>query len=115
MPGKSTNYRKKTGRYNITDTSVVDPQFRWPNEGLIFNFHLKKPIYDDLNMAQWVSGQLNNILLIEDNVTLKSVLTQVTMAMRDAVASSVVSLGSVDDGDRGRSLSLGRFYAIVAE
>ena len=70
MPGNGPNYRKKSGRYNITDTSVVGPQFRWVNEGLISNSHLKKPTYDDLNMAQWVSGQLNNVLLIEDNVTL---------------------------------------------
>ena len=70
MPGKGPNYRKKSGRYNITDTSVVGPQFKWPNEGLISISHLKKPTYDDLNMAQWVSGQLNNVLLIEDNVTL---------------------------------------------
>ena len=40
MPGKGPNYRKKSGRYNITDTSVVGPQFRWPNEGLISNSHL---------------------------------------------------------------------------
>ena len=70
MSGKGHNYRKKSGRYNVTDTAVVGPQFRWPNEGLISNSHLKKPTYDDLNMAQWVSGQLNNALLIEDNVTL---------------------------------------------
>ena len=80
------NYRKKSGRYNITDTSVVGPQFRWPNEGLISNSHLKKPTYDDLNMAQWVLGQLNNVLLIEDNGTLRNVLTQVAMAIRDAVS-----------------------------
>ena len=34
MPGKGPNYRKKSGRYNITDTSVVGPQFRWTNECL---------------------------------------------------------------------------------
>ena len=37
-------------------------------------------------MAQWVSGQLNNVLLIEDNVTLRNVLPQVAMAMRTAVS-----------------------------
>ena len=94
MPGKGPNYRKKSGRYNITDTSVVGPQFRWPNEGLISNSYLKKPTYDDLNMAQWVSGQLNNILLIEDNVTLRNVLTQLAMAMRDAVSLPCPSVRS---------------------
>ena len=86
MPGKGHNYRKKYGRYNVIDTLIVGPQFRWPNEGLISNSHLKKPTYDELDMAQWVSGQLNNVLLIEDNVTLRNVLTQVAMAMRDAVS-----------------------------
>ena len=53
LPGKGPNYRKKSGRYNVTDTSVVGPQFRCPNEGLISYSHLKKSTYDDLNMAQW--------------------------------------------------------------
>ena len=106
MPGKGHNYRKKSGRYNVTDTSMVSPQFRWPNEGLISNSHLKKPSYDELNMAQWVSGQLNNVLLIEDNVALRNVLTQVTMAMRDAVslpwaavrAAWAVSMTDIEEG-----------------
>ena len=37
-------------------------------------------------MAQWISGQLNNMLLVEDNTTLNNILTQVLMAMRDAVS-----------------------------
>ena len=84
LPGKGYNIRKKSGRYNVTDNSVASPQFRWPNEGLVSNSHLKKPQYDDLSIAQWISGQLNNVLLIEDNATLRNVLTQVAMAMKDA-------------------------------
>ena len=85
LPGKGYGVRKKSGRYNVTDNPIANPQFRWPNEGLVSNSHLKKPPYDDLSMAQWISGQLNNILLIEDNTTARNVLTQVAMAMKDAV------------------------------
>ena len=50
------------------------------------NSHTKKPAYDELSLAQRISGQLNNILLVEDNSMLRSMLTQVSMAMRDAVS-----------------------------
>ena len=84
LPGKINNARKRSGHYNTTDTSIVSPQYRWPNEGLVSNSHIKKPSYDELNMAQWVSGQLNNMLLVEDNTTLKCMLTLMSMAMQDA-------------------------------
>ena len=58
LQGKSTVIRKKSGRYNTTDTTSMGPQFRWPNEGLVSASHLKKPAYDDLSLAQWTSGQL---------------------------------------------------------
>ena len=77
LPGKGCTVRKKSGRYNVTGNPIANPQFRWPNEGLVSNSHLKKPPYDALSMAQWISGQLNNILLIEDTVTVRNVLTQV--------------------------------------
>ena len=85
-PGKTYSYRKRSGRYNVTATSTVGPQYRWPNERLVSNSHTKKPAYDELSLAQWISGQLNNILLVEDNSMLRSMLTQVSMAMRDAVS-----------------------------
>ena len=92
----------------MTDNSIANPQFRWPNEGLVSNSHLKKPPYDDLNMAQWISGQLNNILLIEDNTTLRNVLTQVAMALKDAVilpwpavrSAWAISMSEIEEGRR---------------
>ena len=53
FPGKTNSIRKKSGHYNVTDTSLVSPQYRWPNEG---------------------------------NTTLRNILTQVSMKMRDAVS-----------------------------
>ena len=104
--GKNYNIRKRSGRYNTTDNAVMSPQYRWPNEGLVSSSHNKKPAYDELNMAQWTSGQLNNMLLVEDNTTLRCMLTQMALAMRDAgslpwpaVRSSwAVSMTDVEEG-----------------
>ena len=104
--GLTSSIRKKSGRYNVTDTSLVSPQYRWPNEGLVVTSHFKKPAYDELNMAQWISVQLNNILLVEENTTLRNILTQVSMAMRDAVSlpwpmvrsAWVVSMMDIEEG-----------------
>ena len=83
---------------------MVEPQYRWPNEGLVANSYFKKPSYDDLNMAQWTSGQLNNVLLVEDNTTLRCMLTQMEMgdaaslpwsAVRSAWA---VSMTDIEEG-----------------
>ena len=83
VPGKDF-IRKKSGRYNTTDTAK--PELRWPNEGYVSTGATKKPSYDDLSLAQWASGQLANILLIQDFQLMKRMLTQVTMALTDAVS-----------------------------
>ena len=123
LPGKISNARKRSGRYNTTDTSIVSPQYRWPNEGLVSNSHIKKPSYDELNMGQWASGQLNNMLLVEDNTTLRCMLTQMSMAMRDASSlpwSAVPSAWAVSmtDIEEGRlqwsdSLQWSLFYLFI--
>ena len=86
MQGKPNLIRKKSGRYNTTDTTTLGPQFRWPNEGLVSASHLRKPSYDDLTLAQWASGQTSNILLIDDHSLAKNMLIQMAAAMRDAVS-----------------------------
>ena len=85
LQGKLNITRKKSGRYNTTETTTVGPSFRWPNEGLISTSHLRKPSYDDLTLAQWASGQIANILLVEDHSLSKNMLIQMAAAMRDAV------------------------------
>ena len=55
LQGEGTFSRRKSGRYNVTDTTNVKPEFKWPNEGYITNSSVKKPAYDDMNMAQWVA------------------------------------------------------------
>ena len=86
LPPKDNSARRKSGRYNTTDTILVGPQLRWPNEGLVTASHTKKTTYEDLVLAQWVEGQLSNIMLIEDSTFLKNVLAQVVLARREAVS-----------------------------
>ena len=86
LPGKGHITRRKSGHYNTTNTTLVGPQFRWPNEGLVSASHSKKPAYDELALAQWVAGQLSNVLLIHDPTLARNVLTRVVLAMKDTVS-----------------------------
>ena len=70
LQGKDLLHRKKSGRYNMTDIPVGKPEVRWPNEGFVSSLNSKKPAYDEMNLQQWVVGQLNNALQIEDNTLL---------------------------------------------
>ena len=58
LQGKGPYDHRKSGRYNVTDTTNVKPEFKWPN--------VKKTAYDDMSMAEWVAGQLDNIYQVED-------------------------------------------------
>ena len=43
LPGKGNIDRRKSRRYNTTDTTLVGPQLRWPNEDLISGLHGESP------------------------------------------------------------------------
>ena len=106
IPGKPLSARRKSGRYNITDTPNVRPEGRWPNEDFVAAANSRKPAYDDLSLQQWAAGQLNNVLQIQDDLLMRQVLTQVTLALRDAVAlpwpairaAWAVSMTEVEEG-----------------
>ena len=59
LQGKGPFGRRKSGHYNVTDTTNIKPEFKWPNEGYITNSSVNTPAYDDMSMAQWVAGQLH--------------------------------------------------------
>ena len=109
LPDMGQVNRRKSRRYNTTDTTLVGSQLRWPNEGPVSAAHAKKPAYDELNLPQWVAGQLSNTLLIEDTTLLRQVLTQIVLAMRDMVslpwqavqAAWAVSMTDIEEGRLG--------------
>ena len=86
IPGNPLSARCKSERYNNTDTPNARPERRWPNEGFVAAANSCKPAYDDLSLQQWAAGQLNYVLQIQDDTLLRQVLTQVTLALCDAVA-----------------------------
>ena len=64
IPGKPLSARRKSGRYNTTETPNSRPEGRWPNEGFVASANSRKPAYDDMNLQQWAVAQLNNVLQI---------------------------------------------------
>ena len=84
QPTLSTSHR--SGRYNLTYTCNVSPQYRWPNEGYQGSAGKKRIPYDDLTLPQWAVGQLSNIHQIENPSLVKQSLLQVILALRDATS-----------------------------
>ena len=73
--GNST-LRKKSERYNISDTPCVKPHLRWPNEACLTGASRKHTPYDDLTLGQYVVGFLNNALEVHNGDLQKNMLTE---------------------------------------
>ena len=64
----------------------------------------KRPVYDDITMAQWVSGQLTNVYNIQDPILLKQVLLQVitrdatTLPWQAVKNACATSMHEIEDG-----------------
>ena len=56
--------RKKSGRYNTTETPSAPVFRRWPNESCPTGANRKRTAYDDLSLGQFVIGFITKILLI---------------------------------------------------
>ena len=95
IPGKPLSARRKSGRYNTTETPNTRPEGRWPNEGFVASANSRKPAYDEMNLQQWTAGQLNNVLQTQDNTLLRQVLTQVTLTLCDAMALQWAAMRAV--------------------
>ena len=78
--------QRRSGRYNTTDIAQNPPEIRWPNEGFHSSAGKKGVPYDELSMAQWVTGQLSNIYNMKDSITARHALLQVILAIKDATS-----------------------------
>ena len=85
---KSTLLGKQrcSGRYNTTDIAQNPPEICWPNEGYHSSTGKKGVLYDELSMAQWVTGQLNKVYSMKDPITATHALLQVILAIKDATS-----------------------------
>ena len=78
--------QRRSGRYNTTDIAQNPPEIRWPNEGYHSTVGKKGVPYDELSMAQWVTGQLNNVHNMKDPLTARHALLQVILDIKDATS-----------------------------
>ena len=54
--------RKKSGRYNVSDTPLAPPHLCWPNESCLTGAAWKKKPFDDLSFYQFIIGFVYNAL-----------------------------------------------------
>ena len=54
--------RKKSGRYNVSDTLLVPSHLHWPNESCLTGAARRKTPFDDLSCCQFVIGFFQNVL-----------------------------------------------------
>ena len=88
---------------------MAPAHLRWPNERFQGVQGRKRLAYDDLTLAQWVSGQLSNIYNIQDLSTIKHALLQMILATKDAASlpwptvrdAWAASMHSVEEGRLG--------------
>ena len=70
------NNRKKSGRYNTTDTPCAPPYRRWPNETCPSGATRKRTVFDDLSLGQFVVGLVSNILETQNANMRRHMLTE---------------------------------------
>ena len=78
--------QRRSGRYNTTDIALNPPEIRWPNEGYHSSAGKKGVPYDELSMAQWVTGQLSNVYNMKDSNSARHALLQVILVVKDATS-----------------------------
>ena len=54
--------RKKSGRYNLSETPNPTPHLCWPNESSLIGTTRKRTAYNDLTFGQFVVEFIQNIL-----------------------------------------------------
>ena len=70
------SHRKKSGRYNVSDTPLAPPHLRWPNETCLTGAARKKTPFDDLTFCQFVVGFVQNALDTPHPDTSRRMLTE---------------------------------------
>ena len=79
MQGK---HLRGSGHFNTRETVNSLHKKRWPNEGPQASTAKKRVRYDDLMLAQWITGQLSNIHHMGDQTAVMHSLLQVILAMK---------------------------------
>ena len=78
MAQGNNSSRKKSGRYNISETSCAPVHLRWPKESCLTGATRKRTAYDDLTLGQFVVGFLNNVLDTANPQVARATLTELS-------------------------------------
>ena len=82
MAQGNNSSRKKSGRYNISETSCAPVHLRWPNESCLTGATRKRTAYDDLTLGQFVVGFLNNVLDTANPQVARAMLTELAETVK---------------------------------
>ena len=73
---QGTPTRKKSGRYNLSETPNPTPHLRWPNESCLIGTARKRTAYDELTFGQFVVGFIQNIMDVNHTETANRMLVE---------------------------------------
>ena len=82
MAQRNNSSHKKSGRYNISETSCAPVHLRWPNESCLTGATRKRTAYDNLTLGQFVVGFLNNVLDTANPQVARAMLTELSETVK---------------------------------
>ena len=74
--------RRKSGRYNVSETPHATPHLRWPNEACVIGTARKRTTFDELSIGQFVIGFVTNILDTHHVETQRNMLTELVETVK---------------------------------
>ena len=75
-------HRRKSGRYNVSDSLYATPHIRWPNESCMIGTARKRATFDRLILGQFFIGFINNVLSIQHVPTMRSMLNKLVETVK---------------------------------
>ena len=98
--------RKRSGRYNTTDSSASVPSRRWANEAVLVGPAKRRVIFDDLTETQFVMGFIKNAQDTLDTLMRQYMLLELYELLKLADSTSwsvargayIASMHDIEDG-----------------
>ena len=74
--------RRKSGRYNVSDTPHITAHLRWPNESCVIGTARKRVTFDELSLEQFVIEFVNNVMDTQHVPTMKNMLLELVETVK---------------------------------
>ena len=75
-------HRRKSGRYNVSETSHAIPHLRWPNVACVIGTARKRTMFDELSLGQFVIGFVTDVLDTHHVETQQNMLTELVETVK---------------------------------